>query len=245
MHSPEIASENKKKQGKLFFLTYFVVIIIMLALGRALSYLCTLSSTDIAYPEWVEKLSSYLSEILDASRRAVSYAAVICAVFSGSGGIKTTFSVSLLALLDSAVRFAIDLFTSAISGQEVLAVIWLGTNYIYELVFIILTYIIARMVMLKRNHETNERKKRSITPTKAVFYSVGLYCLSRLVSELLYLIDFLVSYVNITNTEIASIVGSFLGILVIYGGISFIVAYLFYPVLERRKSPRAFSDFVG
>lgn len=228
----------QKQKSTRFFLTYFIIILILIAAGRAVSYLCTLSSTNIAFPEWVESVTSYLSSILDAARRAVSYSAIVCAAFYGSG-VRTTVSVSLLTLLDLAVRFVVDLVTSAIVGQEVLTLIWLGTNFVYELVFLILACIVARIVRLKLNVEENERKKRRHTPEKALLYSVGLYCASRLVSEIFYLVDFLLSYVNITNTEIASIVGSFLEILVVYGGISYIVGYAVLPLLQKAKNSGA------
>lgn len=224
-----------KQKNSRFFLTYFIIILILIAAGRAVSYLCTLSSTNIAFPEWVESVTSYLSEILDAARRAVSYCAIVCTAFYGSG-VRTTVSVSLLTLLDFAVRFVMDLVTNAIVGQEVLTLIWLGTNFVYELVFLILACIVARIVKLKHNSEENERKKRRHTPEKALLYSVGLYCASRLVSEIFYLVDFILSYVNITNTEIASIVGSFLEILVVYGGISYIVGYVALPFLQKAQN---------
>ena len=119
-----------KQKSSRFFLTYFIIILTLIAAGRAVSYLCTLSSTNIAFPEWVESVTSYLSEILDAARRAVSYCAIVCAAFCGFG-VRTTVSVSLLTLLDFASRFVIDLVTSAVSGTEVVALIWLGANFLY------------------------------------------------------------------------------------------------------------------
>lgn len=226
-----------KHNGNRFFLTYFIIILILIVAGRAVSYLCTLSSTNIAFPEWVESVTSYLSEILDAARRAVSYSAIVCAAFCGTG-VKTTVSVSLLTLLDFAARFVIDLVTSAVSGTEVVALIWLGANFIYELIFLILACIVTRIVKLKLNSEENERKKRRHTPEKALLYSVGLYCASRLLSEIFYLVDFLLSYVNITNTEIASIVGSFLEIFVVYGGITYIVGYVVLPLFYKAQNSK-------
>ena len=117
-----------------------------------------------------------------------------------------------------------------------MALIWLGANFLYELVFLILACIVSRIVKLKLNAEENERKKCRHTPEKALLYSVGLYCASRLVSEIFYLVDFLLSYVNITNTEIASIVGSFLEILVVYGGISYIVGYAVLPLFRKAQN---------
>ena len=224
-----------KQKSSRFFLTYFIIILTLIAAGRAVSYLCTLSSTNIAFPEWVESVTSYLSEILDAARRAVSYCAIVCAAFCGFG-VRTTVSVSLLTLLDFAARLVIDLVTSAVSGTEVVALIWLGANFLYELVFLILACIVSRIVKLKLNAEENERKKCRHTPEKALLYSVGLYCASRLVSEIFYLVDFLLSYVNITNTEIASIVGSFLEILAVYGGISYIVGYAVLPLFLKAQN---------
>ena len=235
MDSKVKALPNKHKTGHRFVFTYFAIILILIVSARAASYLCTLSSTDIAYPEWVETVTSYLSEILDAVRRAVSYTAIVCAVYFGCG-TKTTISVSLLTLADLAVRFFIDYFGSAISGTEIVAILWLGADFVYELIFMILTCILSRIVHLKSTTEDNPRKAKRYTSEKALLYSVILYCVSRLAFEVIYLIDFLVSYVNITNTEIASIVGSFLKIFVIYGGISYIAAYVILPMLSKAKN---------
>ncbi|MBQ4193369.1 MAG: hypothetical protein II650_03850, partial [Clostridia bacterium] len=43
------------------------------------------------------------------------------------------------------------------------------------------------------------------------------YAVSRILAEIWYLVDFLLTYSGVTSTEIASIVGSFLRITVIYG----------------------------
>ncbi len=235
MDSKVKSVSNKHKTGHRFFVVYFSVILVLICAARAISYLCTLSSTDITFPEWVETVTSYLSEILDAVRRAVSYAAVVCAVYTGSG-IITTVSVSLLTLSDLAVRFFIDYFGNAISGTEIVAALWLGADFLYEVIFIILACILSRLVQLKFMSADDRRKKNKFSSEKALLYSVVLYCISRLAFELIYLIDFLLSYVNITNTEIASIVGSFLKIIVIYGGISYLAAYIMLPILTSAKS---------
>lgn len=225
-----------KKSGSKFFMTYFVTILILIVAGRAMSYLCTLSSTNIAFPAWVEPLSSYLATIIDSIRRSISYSAVVFAVFAYKNSSRTLVSVSLLTLLDFAVRYLIDLLTSAIEGTELLTAIWLGTNYIYELVFIILAFIVARIIKMKHDSTDNTRKKRRYSVENAAIIASVMYCISRVVSELLYLIDFLVSYVDITNTEIASIVGSFLEIFVIYGGVSCIAAYIVLPIFKKTIS---------
>ncbi|MGN1409004.1 MAG: hypothetical protein ACI4XJ_02385 [Eubacteriales bacterium] len=229
------ASVQKRAKHR-FLVSAAIISLVLIAAARVSTYICTLSSTDIAYPEWVEIFTSYLSETLSALRLAVSFAAICYAVYYRLGSASAVVFSLLFSLADFSARFLIDLSMGAIIGSETFALIWLGINFVYEFVFIMLSYFAARILKLKSDGTDDVRRKKRYTIERAILVSVGLYLLSRVISELFYLVDFLLSYVNITNTEIASMVGSFLKIFVIYGGAAYLFAYFCILVFKRVSS---------
>ena len=224
--SKSLPKASDKRRAKTRFLVSAALIsVVLIAAARVSTYICTLSSTDIAYPEWVEILTSYLAETLSALRLSASFAAICFGIYYRIGAASATVLASLFSLADFSMRFLIDLSTGAITGSESVALIWLGINFGYEFVFIMLSYFAARILKLKFDGAEDVRRKKKFTINRALLVSVGLYLLARVISELFYLVDFLLSYVNITNTEIASMVGSFLKIFIIYGGAAYLFAY--------------------
>ena len=233
---------KKTDSSQKYILPLAITLLLIVAGARASAYLYTLSSTDITYPDWVVVFSSYLTDALGAVRLAVSFSAVTFAYYYKKKVFPAACVTVLCSLADFAARFIIDIVTDAIIGNEIIAVIWLLLSFLYEFVFIILACVIARIMILKLARCDTDRKLRKYTAERALIYSVILYMISRVISELFYMVDFLISYVNITNTEIASIVGSFLRIFVIYGGISLITGYLSLSVLTSRSRKAAASD---
>lgn len=229
--SPTSASQRREKTR--FLALTALISFVLIAAARASTYVCTLSSTDIAYPEWVEIFTSYLSETLVALRLSASFAAICFAVYCNAGAASAVVAASVFSLADFSARFVIDLTTGAISGSETVALIWLGVSFACEFIFIILSYLAAKIMKLKHDGAENPRRRKKFTPERSLLVSVGLYLLSRVISELFYLVDFLMSYINITNTEIASMVGSFLKIFAIYGGAAYLFAYLCLALFRR------------
>ena len=223
---------NQKKDSGLLIL--FVVLLLLVVLGRALSYLYSVSFTDIAYPGWVSSLASYLAEIVVAVRVAVGFAAVVHAVYRNRQIGGTLACVLTASLIDYLARCLIDALSGAVSSA-VFALIWVGTQFLYEAVFTVLAFLIAVLVKRKWDAAETPRAKAKYSERRAAAYAVLLYLVSRLVLEVWYLVDFLTSYTNITNAEIASIVGSFLKILVIYGGIAWLAASISMNLFEKRK----------
>lgn len=209
-----------------FFLFTVITLALLVALGRLNSYFNTLSATDVAISDWVTTLLTYLGEVLTACRTVVSFSAIAVAayLFDRRTLVLSTVYVFAFAFLDCAARFVIDFVTGAITGVETMAVIWLLLQFAYEAIFIILAVLIVNMMKAKLDNAENPRKAAKYSPIRAVRWSLFAVCLSRVALEVYYLIDFLLTYTNITNTEIASIIGQFLKIIVIYGGISFILA---------------------
>jgi hypothetical protein len=60
--------------------------------------------------------------------------------------------------------------------------------------------------------------------------------LSRLALEVWYLIDFLLAHTDITAGETASIVGTFLKVIVIYGGIAVLIGEWYTELLKKRNA---------
>ena len=83
-------------------------------------------------------------------------------------------------------------------------------------------------------HE-EKRLRAKYSPAKAVRGATLLYLASQVFSEILYLIDFLTTYDDITNTEIASIIKSFLMIFIIYGAAAILFAELFGKIFKAKS----------
>ncbi len=210
-----------------------LMLLIFIILGRLTSYFYTVTSTDITYPDWTVVMSSYLSEALPVLRLSFSFTLIAYAVYNRKNAHSAFILSAAASFMDFAARFLIDYITMAIAGEELLAVIWLAMNLAYELLFIVLSLVAAKMMKLKLSSADDKRKKEKFTENKARFLAILIYALSRIVSEIIYLADFLLTYVNITNSEIASIVGSFLSIFVIYIGFSAIASYFFRGIIAK------------
>lgn len=216
----------KQNANRNFYLTASLLLMLTVVLGRLTSYFNTIFATDIAVADWVTTLLTYLSEIITSCRTVVSFSTVAVAfyIFKRKTVVLSTILVFGAAILDYAGRFFIDLSTGAIVGVEVLALVWLLLQLAYEAIFITLAVLIIYLV--RKQFETSDHPRSSVKYSciRSVRYALLLVLLSNIASETVYLIDFLNSYTNITNTEIASIIGSFLKIIVIYGGFPYLLA---------------------
>lgn len=215
--------DNAKKN---FFLFTAVTLAALVVLGRLNSYFNTIAATDIAISDWVTTLLTYLGEILTSCRTVISFSAIAAAAYlldKKSLVISCVIAVGF-ALLDYAARFLIDCFSGAITGMETMAVIWLLLQLAYEAIFIALAILIVNMMKTKFDLAETPRRAAKFSCIRAVRWALFAVCLSHIALEVYYLIDFLLTYTNITNTEIASMIGQFLKIIVIYGGIAFILA---------------------
>ena len=224
-------STKTKKNSSLLFAA--VVLFSIVVLSRIVGIFYSITATDIMYADWVPSILNYVTEFLGAFYVAAAYCLIVYSIYNGrlKGAVITVLSVTLV---DFSARFMIDLINGSIAGMERFAFIWLVLQLVYELVFMALSFIIGRMMYTKYLQTAGKVSSSRFSSDRAVMYSVLLYMASRLFSEILYLIDFLTTYTNITNTEIASIVGSFMTILVVYGAAALVFASVFGASLKKR-----------
>lgn len=209
-----------------FFPALVLILLALAALGRTASYFYTVSATDIAFADWVPSAVSYVGELIVCARLAVSVGFFTFSAYSGSRseGKRYLTAAILASAVDYAARFLIDWCTGAIAGAAALAGIWVLIQFLLEAALLAAaSWLIRRKAERFRAAETS-KARRSASPTRANLCGVAVFLLLHLVTEVCYLIDFLVTYTGITGTEIASIVGSFLRIAVIYGGAAFLIA---------------------
>lgn len=226
-----------RKTGTGFRLTVFLMLALVL-LGRGVSYFHTIAATDIAYAAWVSSVLSYCAEILVCARTVIAIAGITYGVYhpqTQSGG-KFLAAAAVTALVDYAARFTIDCVTGAIADAEIFAAAWLLLQFLFEMLFVALSYVIAGW-MRKKSAASDTRgaaEKYSVNRSCAV--SVLLVMLSRLALEVWYLIDFLLAYTDITAGETASIVGTFLKVIVIYGGTAVLIGEWYTELLKKRNA---------
>lgn len=229
--------KTSRKTGTGFRLTVLVMFALVV-LGRSVSYFNTVAATDIAFAAWVSSALSYLAEILVCARTVVAIAGISYAVYhpmTQSGGSYLA-AAGVIALLDYAARFLIDFLTNAIVGAEVLAASWLLLQFLFEMLFIALSYLVAGAMRKKFANAETRRQTEACSVNRACMISLLLVLLSRIALEVWYLIDFMLAYTDITATETASIVGSFLKVLVIYGGAALLLGEWYTELLKKRNA---------
>ena len=217
---------SSAKNNTRFCLITASLLVLTVVLGRIISVFQSVSATDIAYADWVSNLMAYIGELIVCARAVLSYTAAACAVYylNRSAAVCAVLLAAGAALLDYAARFLIDLLSSSLTGMEILALIWLLLQLLYELIFLALAVLIAVMMKKKADTSASPYTARKYTVIRAIRCAVLLLLLSHIALEAYYLVDFLLTYTGITNTEIASIIGQFLKILVIYGGGALLLA---------------------
>lgn len=239
--SPEGSDLEKTKSKKTddgLFVTVSVMLLLVIV-GRGVSWLDTVAATDIAYASWVSSALSYLSEILVCARTIIAISGIVFSVYRGVGSAKFFVSAALCALVDYSARFLIDYLTNAISGAELLAVCWLLLQFLFELLLLAVSVAIAVAMKKKQASAGTVRQAEKFTVNRACTVSVLVVMLSRLVLEAWYLVEFMLAYTDITSTETASIVGSFLKIIVIYGGIAALLGEQYTGFLKKRAAQKS------
>ena len=211
----------------------------LVVLGRSVSYFHTVTATDIAYAAWVSSALSYLAELLVCARTVTAIAGIAYAVYhpQTQNGGKFLAAAGLIALFDYGARFLIDYVTSAIVDAEIFAVVWLLLQYLFEMIFIVLSYAVASSMRKKFIAAGSSLRAEKYTVSRACAVSVLLVLLSRLAMEVWYLADFLLAYTDVTAAETASIVGSFLKVIVIYGGAALLFGEGFMGLLQKTDAP--------
>lgn len=227
-----------QKTGTGFRITVLVMLALVV-LGRGVSSFHTVAATDIAFDAWVSSALSYLAELLVCARTVAAIAGITWAVYRNQGSGKFLAAAAVIALLDYAARFVIDYASSAIVGAEVLAASWLLLQFLFEMLFVVLAYLIAGAMRKKLQTAETRRQAERYTVNRSCTVSLLLVMVSRLMLEVWYLIDFMLAYTDITAAETAAIVGSFLKVLVIYGGAAVLFGEWYTELLKKLdKAPQ-------
>ncbi len=231
---------TKKQNG--FYIT-FIAMLALALLGRGVSWFHTVTANDIAYAAWVPTVLSYLAEILVCARVTLAIAAITFAVYRGTGAGSYLAAAAITAFLDYGARFLIDFATSAIVGMEAVAAIWLTLQFLFEMLFVVFSYVVAAYMKKKFRTTESPRQAEKYSVNRAATVSLLLVMLSRIALEVWYLVDFLLTYSDITSTETASIVGAFLKVIVIYGGVAVLLGEGYTEFLKKtEKNPGNTSD---
>lgn len=238
---------NKKNNARLL-LTVLLWSLALIVMGRVSTQFTAIASTDVAFPEWIAFVSSLVSELIVCARMVIGCAGLAqCAyhpIQSAENKKKTALPAMLILVLamaftDYLARFLIDFFTGSIAGSESLAVIWLFFQFLYEGVFIVMAMLLILLQANKYNAAETARSGDRHSPSIAVRLSVLLILISRVVLEVISIVDFVTTYSDITTTETASMIGAVIKILVIYGGSAMILGEIFTDMLEKTTEQSA------
>ena len=234
---------NKNSSTRLF-LTVLAASLGLIVMGRVSTQFTAIASTDIAFPEWVSFVFAIVSELIVCARIVMGCAGLAqCAyhpAVTPDGRKHTALAPMLtmvlaLSLADYLARFLVDFLTGAVTGMEGLAMIWLLMQFLYEAVFIVMSMLLILLQARKFAAAETARSRERHSPAAAVRCAVLLILLSRVVLEAASIIEFVSTYSDITAAETASMIGSVIKILVIYGGGALILGELFTDLLQ--KSP--------
>jgi len=212
---------------------YTLLLFLIIAAGRVVTAVYNYISVDISYAEWVSSVLEYCSMLITGAKNALGYAAVAYCYRHISVRASDTAAVIFIVGLaaENAARFLIDYFTASLTVYGVkMALISLGLQFLYETLFLLLACVVVRLFSYLLRRSGNLRKERIYTAENGARLSLLLLMTAQLISELVYLLQFLSMYTDITNQEIASCVGSFIYILVMYGGVPLLLceaAFLF------------------
>ncbi len=218
--------DRTNTSAKAFFGVSALLLLLTVVLGRLTSYFYSVVATDIAYPDWLYALLSYLNEIVPSLRTAFSFVAIGAAVYalSRKALIGTVLLSAGAAALDYAARFFLDYLAGNLIGMEGVAVEWLSLQFLYELIFMVIALLILLFMKRRYSKASSSYQKARFRAPAGVRLGLIAVLLSRLIMELVYLFDFLATYTDVTDGEVASIVGAFMKILLVYGLIPILAA---------------------
>ncbi len=217
----------KTEKMRLTYLPLVMLALLVLSvLCRGMGYIYSTMATDIAYSDLTVSIMGILVEGLTILRTVTGYCAILyamyrwerdCPVRYRCGGLITA-AVLVCDLLDCFSRYLVDRATSSITDMEVMAVLWLAMQFCYSMILVILCWCTGSILFRPSSARPGRTPERVLT--QSVLYLLG----SRLILEIIYLLDFLTAYSGITASEISSIIGQFLYTLVLYGGIAWGIA---------------------
>ena len=224
---------NNTKTKSHFFSFCSIILLVLIGLtgiGRLMNQFYGIASTDILYDDWVSILLGYLLELLSCFRYVLGFGAVVYAQWKwgNKAGDCVFVTVLLCSLLDGGARFAIDYFTDSIRGMELMTLIWLLLQFVYEALTLFLCWITAREIYTRRQTSDSARRERKYSLMRAYRQSLLYVLILRLIIWAADAADFMISYQDIQSYEYASMVGQFIFTLVFYG----LAAFLFSELVQ-------------
>lgn len=198
-----------------------------LAAARVVSVLYSYTATDILYMESVlPTVLLYARQILTAAAFGAGIASIVSAVFrfgQKRGAVLFGMHAALL-FADTLAAFLIDVVGGAVSASAAAFTLVVALlNFLWSAAFSFAAWTVARQCL-----------KRQKSAGRAALLGAVLYMAGRLLLEIIYLIEFLIEVDFLPySTEIAVIVGEFLGILVISGGVVWLAAFAVQGLLAR------------
>lgn len=215
-------SEGKKR---LSYGLYAALLLLVIGAGRVSMTVYNNVSVDIAYAPWFADVFQYATDILNGAKIALMVGAIAYSthfISKKSGNVTMLFALGGL-FVENAARFVIDWVSSSVAYYGVpLILISLFSRFLYEGLLVLAAWGIARLFL-----------KRSWKAVSSARLSVVLFMAAQLVGEIRYLAEHLSLYGGMTSQEIAVCVGSFLNIVVMYGGIPLLLCEAVFRVMKR------------
>ncbi len=229
-----------KETNTLRFYGFTLLLSLLLILpGRLSAYFYSVTATDISYSDGIVWLLGNAVDLFVCLRLAVGFAAIVFARYRF--GKKALLLTALLALFasfaDYLTRFLIDYLSGAVADMVTLSLIWVGIQFLSETVFLALGALTASHFASRHALAESDRGRQKFSPNRAVIVSALLLCCAYFLMEGINVVDFVTTYSDITGPEIASMVGEFLRIAVVYGLFPAILCPLLLSLLNRIFRP--------
>jgi len=228
---------NMQRAGekRISYLRLVLLLLVIIACGRASSYFYSCTATNIAYDDWVSDALQYLVTFFESAKNALGYSAIAYSMWhiSNKAGYISAVVFFCCLVVENAAKFMIDLISSSLIYGPILALISLGIQLLYETVILVIAVFAAKLMKRLFSVSNHPRKAKKYNMENSARLAVLIFMSARIISEIMYLIDFLSKYTDITNTEIASCVGSFIYIIVMYGGLPLILCEAAFWFMKR------------
>jgi len=231
-----------KENKRISYVWYALALVLIIAAGRVTMTVYNNVSVDISYAPWFANLFQYAADGLNGAKIALGFGAVAYAVHhvSKKAGTITMFLYLGGLLLENAARFLIDYFSSGLAYYGIpLTLMALGSRFLYEAIFVLAAWLIAR-IFLKRANSAAEDEKTAKTGKKSFFsgenstvLAILLLMAAQIVGEIGYLAEHISIYGELTAEDLSVCIGSFLYIIVMYGGIPLLCKEWVFPFMRR------------
>lgn len=229
-----------KKKKITPYLIYAALLFLIIAAGRASMAVYNNLSVDIAYDPRFSNLFQHCSDILNGVKLALGFGGIAyCTHHVSKKAGNITLLVYLAGLfLENAARFLLDWLSSGVAYYGIpLTLTVLAGRFLLEGVFALAAWLISRIFLRQSESGDNAPNKKK---THRLFSAGGsgvvsvLFCMTvPIINEIRYLLDHFTLYGELTSEELAVCIGSFLNILVMYGGIPLLCLELVFLLMKK------------